>query len=357
MNIEGKIVWQHAAGNWGREHVDICLEWEVILIGPCDKPWSETERDHQRKQVVDFCEEMQCGDIVVLKVGRSTIYGVGFIAKYEWCDEFNDVDGWDLGHTRRVRWVWTYKENHNNAKEFDRKPLARSTTCRVGSSEILDWLKRLNVVENDKNYSHTVLPVNQKNITREDIAKYLFDVGIASESIRNLLDKHGEFLRIANWYNDHWEEWPSEHETVSHLVVPLLRILGWTPQRMALEWKMKGKRERMDLVLFARLQQGSGEARVINYLDCVVEAKRLRDPCLSWAVSQAKGYVQDIKSCHRLVVTDGLRYGVFTRRTGNKRFALYAYLNLIRLRSKYPIYKCKGAKEAIFAMTSEWKNE
>ena len=357
MNIEGKIVWQHAAGDRGHEHVDICLEWEVILIGPGDKPWSETEQDHQRKEAVALCEEMQSGDIVVLKMGLSAIYGVGLIAEYSWCDEFNDVDGWDLGHTRRVRWVWTYKENNDTAMEFDGKPLARSTTCRLYSSEILDWLKRLSVVEHDQNYSHKVLPEKQKEVTREDIAKHLFDMGMASDSIRNLLDQHGEFLRIANWYNEHWEEWPSEHETVSHLVVPLLRILGWTPQRMALEWKMKGKKERMDLALFARLQQDTGETRVGKNLECVVEAKRLRDPCLSWAVSQAKGYGHEIESCQRLIVTDGLRYGVFTRGSANKRFALYAYLNLIRLRSEYPIYSCRGAKEAIFAMTSEWKYE
>ena len=28
-------------------------------------------------------------------------------------------------------------------------------------------------------------------------------------------------------------DWGHEHETVCHLVVPLLRILGWTPQKMA----------------------------------------------------------------------------------------------------------------------------
>lgn len=354
MNIEGKTVWQHAAGDWGHEHVDICLDWEVILVGPGDKPWSETERNHQRREVVDFCEEMQSGDIVVLKMGLSAIYGVGFIANYDWCDEFNDVDGWDLGHTRRVRWVWTYKDNNDTAKEFSGRPLARSSTCRVHNPTILNWLKKLDVANHDTDHSYKELPEKQKNVTREDIAKYLFDMGIASDSIRNLLDQHGEFLRIANWYNEHWKEWPSEHETVSHLVVPLLRILGWTPQRMALEWKLKGGR--MDIALFTKLQPDTQKARIENNLDVVVEAKSLFTSCLSWAVSQAEGCVESVGNCRRLIVTDGLRYGVFTRRKG-ENFVLFAYLNLIRLRSYYPVYDCKGAKEAIFAMTPEWKYE
>lgn len=356
MNIEGITVWQHAAGDWGHEHVDTCLEWEAILIGPGDRLWAETERDHQRDEVVAFCEKMQSGDIVVLKMGRREIYGVGYIAGYEWCDEFNDVDGWNLGHTRRVRWVWTYKENNNKVKKFNGLPLARSTTCRVHQATILNWLRNLDAVDHDPDYAYRELPEEQKNVTREDIAKYLFDMGIASDSIRNLLDQHGEFLRIANWYNEHWKEWPSEHETVSHLVVPLLRILGWTPPRMALEWKMEGKRERMDLALFTGLQPDTEEARVVNNLGVVVEAKSLFTSCLSWAVDQAEGYAQNIENCRRLIVTDGLRYGVFTRREGEE-FALFAYLNLIRLRSNYPVYNCKGAKEAIFAMTPEWKFE
>ena len=52
-------------------------------------------------------------------------------------------------------------------------------------------------------------------------------------------------------------------------------------------------------------------------------------------------------------MTDGLRYGVFTR--AGTDFLPYAYLNLTRLRNEYPIYDCKGAKEAILAMTPEWQ--
>ncbi|MGF7135870.1 hypothetical protein P3T40_007382 [Paraburkholderia sp. EB58] len=58
--------------------------------------------------------------------------------------------------------------------------------------------------------------------------------------------------------------------------------------------------------------------------------------------------------CHRLIVTDGLRYGVYTR-PGDGEFRLYAYFNLIRLRKDYPVYPCKGAREALVALAPEWK--
>ena len=34
MDIQGKNLWQHAAGDSDHNHVDICLKWGVILNGP-----------------------------------------------------------------------------------------------------------------------------------------------------------------------------------------------------------------------------------------------------------------------------------------------------------------------------------
>jgi hypothetical protein len=55
-----------------------------------------------------------------------------------------------------------------------------------------------------------------------------------------------------------------------------------------------------------------------------------------------------------MIVTDGLRYGVYVR-DQLEVFSLFAYMNLTRLRHEYPIYACKGAKEALLAMAPEWK--
>jgi len=34
MDIEGKKIWQQAAGDMDRDYVDLCLKWDVILNGP-----------------------------------------------------------------------------------------------------------------------------------------------------------------------------------------------------------------------------------------------------------------------------------------------------------------------------------
>lgn len=54
-----------------------------------------------------FCEDVKEGDLVVLRVGTTDVYGVGeVVGDYLWHEEFGDVDGWDLQHVRRVRWLW-----------------------------------------------------------------------------------------------------------------------------------------------------------------------------------------------------------------------------------------------------------
>ena len=333
MDIKNKTIWQHAAGDWGHSHEDLCLKYDVILTG-------------ETRSITIFKDKMQEGDIVVLKLGRSTVCGVGVTGQYEHFEVFDDIDGWWLGHTRRVQWLWREKPYN-----FQGLPLVVATTARLYNTDVIQWLGDLGLTVDEHEYKHADLPDLGDKVTSDAIATYLFNKGIASDSIRNLLDPNGGFLQIAKWYDEwEWNDRPSEHETVSHLVVPLLRILGWTPQRMALEWN------RIDVALFSRLPRND------NDLAVVLEAKKVREPCLSWAKEQAMEYVKkhSLANCLRVIVTDGLRYGVFTRNQ-NGEFNLYAYLNLRNLRTNYAIYDCyaidgcKGAKEAIFAMTPEWQ--
>ena len=352
MDVQGRNLWQHAAGDPAHNHVDMCLKWGVILIGPGEEgEWNGgTHYDYfgwrEQSDLRRFCEEMEIGDIVVLRIGTREIYGVGIVGEYKWCDQFNDVDGWDLGHARRVCWVWRYDvDGKGSPKCFDTYTMGwGNTTQRLNAPAVISWLESLDIPDDQASHSLPDLPDKSAEISSDEIAAYFFDKGIASESIRNLLDQDGEFVRITNWYNSwEWGTSPSERETVTHLVVPLLRILGWTPQRIALEW---GK---IDIALFSRMPRDN------KHLSVVVEAKKVRNPFLSWAVSQAQDYASPLPNCHRLVVTDGLRYGIFTRMSKDEEFSRYAYLNLTTLRSEYPIYECKGAKEAILAMTPEWQ--
>ncbi|GAG05643.1 unnamed protein product, partial [marine sediment metagenome] len=90
-------------------------------------------------------------------------------------------------------------------------------------------------------------------------------------------------------------------------------------------------------------------------LTVVVEAKQKDRACLN-AKSQAQYYAEQKgrEHCHRLIVTDGLRYGVYLRRDGGFANWPDAYLNLTRMRIDYPILKCKGAHDAFLMMSADW---
>ena len=354
MDILGKTIWQQAAGDTNRDYVELCLKWDVILNGPGDYGrWSIQCQESLRKdgyserKITDlrrFCEQMKDGDLVVLRRGTSVVVGVGeIVGCYEHCEEFDDVDGWAISHVRRVRWLW---KNTKEPKEVDTYTLKLGdTTQRLNAPDVNSWLESLEVPDAAHDHSPVDLPyIGNNEVSVDDISEYLFSKGVASASISHLLDEIGEFVRIADWYNR--EERPSEHETVTYLVVPLLRALGWTPQRMAIEWN------RIDVALFSSLP------RKEDFLSVVVEAKKMGSSCLS-AFSQAKDYALESKQCRRLIVTDGLRYGVLTRDEGKscqkENFFLHAYMNLMRLRCEYPLYECKGAKDALFVMAPEWR--
>lgn len=345
--MSSRTIWQQAAGDTDRNYVDLCLRFGVILNGPGNLgPWpgcrfSLPDTGVSARKVTDlrrFAEEMREGDLVVLRVGTSKVFGVGeIVGLYMWSDEFGDVDGWDLQHVRRTRWLW---DGRNMPQTFQTYALKQGdTTQKLGNGVVAEWIEKLPLMPIASEGSLPNLPMETGDITVEQISEFLFDRGVASSSITHLLEEIGELIRIAKWYQR--SSMPSEHETVAYLAVPLLRALGWTPQRMAVEWN------HVDIALFDKLPRADATLRV------VVEAKKMDNSCLT-AMSQAQSYAQARPTCHRLIVTDGLRYGVYIR-TGVEPFQLYAYLNLTRLREAYPVYECRGAKEALLAMTPEWR--
>jgi hypothetical protein len=350
MNISGKTIWQQAAGDTDRNYADLCLKFGVILNGPGHLGgWPACEVNLRKegwssKKISDlkrFADEMQDGDLVVLRNGTSEVRGVGqIVGSYQHSEEFGDIDGWRLQHVRRVRWLW------NGEKQFDSYALKLGdTTQKLNNGLVSDWLLQIDVPAEAFSTPLAELPndAGNNNISVDAISEFLFDQGVASSSISHLLQEIGELTRIAKWYQRSIgkEGMPSEHETVAYLVVPLLRALGWTPQRMGVEWN------RVDVALFEQLPRSDAALQV------VVEVKKMDNSCLS-AASQAGSYAEGKSACKRLIVTDGLRYGIYTRE-GVEPFSLYAYMNLARLRERYPIYGCKGANEAVLAMAPEWR--
>ncbi|MBI3666997.1 MAG: hypothetical protein HY236_12390 [Acidobacteria bacterium] len=349
MEISNRRIWQQAAGDTDRDYSDICLKWDIILNGPGHLgPWPMCEsalRDEgwSPRKITDlrrFAVEMADGDLVILRMGTSKVLAVGqVVGPYLWCDEFGDIDGWRLQHVRRVRWLW---KDQSSPKTFDTYALKLGDTTQLlaAGSPVEGWLGTLDISHEALTRPLPELPeAKQTETSIAEISEYLFDHGVASVAITNLVSEIGELTRIAKWYQRSSK--PSEHETVAYLVVPLLRALGWTPQRMGVEWNS------VDVALFERLPRSDATLQI------VVEGKKMDNSCLT-AKPQAMSYAHGKSGCHRLIVTDGLRYGVYVRRTRGT-FGLYAYLNLTRLRRTYPAIECRGAEEALLAMAPEWK--
>ena len=337
--------WQQAVGDTDRNYAAVCLKWDVILNGPgYAGSWPDCAKklrsdNWSSRKVTDlkrFSEKMKDGDIIVLRLGTSKILGVGVVVgDYEWLDIFSDVDGWDLQHVRRVSWLW---RGLDSPKKFDTYTLKQGdTTQRLDSLIVEEWIDSLSLDYDDVTKPVKLPGPESTAVDFDSVSEFLFDHGVSSTSIDILNKEIDELVRIAKWYNKY--DNPSEFETVSYLAIPLLRALGWTPQKMAIEWN------NVDIALFNKLPR-----KDIN-LNVVVEAKKKGNSCLT-AFSQAQSYAKGKENCRRLIVTDGLRYGVYIKR--EHEFQLYAYFNITNLKTSYPIYECFGVNEALRAMTPEW---
>ena len=365
MKIGNRKKWQVAAGDTNRNYVALCLEWDVILNGPGSAgPWPdcrgtlENVWKMKQKKLSDirrFCEDIKEDHIIILHVGTKDVYGVGVVVgEYEHNEEFGDIDDWELQHIRRVRWIWKCdkQDSRLHPKSFDTYTLKWGDTVQeMTSPTVINWIEDLPVTDQDLHREIETLPPCSREVSIDEISGYLFDEGVAGGAIASFTGEIDELIGIARWYERAGgPATPSEAETISYLVIPLLRGLGWTPQKMAIEWN------KVDVALFSSLPRDNKNLLV------VVEAKPKDFSCLNYDTkSQAQCYAEEPgrETCKRLIVTDGIRYAVYSRDKDNK-FPEHpdAYLNLTRMREAYPLLhwngKCGGAKEAFLYMSAYW---
>jgi hypothetical protein len=353
--------WQIAAGDTNRNYADLCLRHDAIMTGPgycghwggrgcTDRLRSDGWSSRKITNLELFCTSVKPGDLVVMRVGKSEVHGVGFVrSDYDHSDFFADVDGWDLNHFYRVEWVW--KKPEGKAAIFpDALNFGDTTQLLIRSKKteaLIRWIEELPSPTGSP--VSALPPMPGKNIGERQISEKLFDYGLGSHSISSLEKSIRDLVSLGKWYTA-YAVMPSETETVAHLVVPLLTALGWTPQRLALEY-YQPRLGRADIALY-----GNGNRK--NYQPiAIIEAKKFEDSCLT-AESQVRAYAENLQMVKRLVLTDGIRYGVFVSDGHSQRFPVHptAYLNLRDLRDDYPIYgDCKGADAAILYLSADWR--
>jgi hypothetical protein len=300
-------VWQISGGPASRSYADIFLQYGVGLIGPGDAGRWQSERSDEDFDgngfVRRFASEMQPADIVLLRTGLSRVRAVGLVAgPYEYLNQFDDVNGWDLQHARRIRWCELPADYDFATSVFGANPPRLS---RVSTADVVDYARRF-VSSPPMHWQEATLPA----LPEEE--PLLDDVPVA---IRHVVAEVQDLYPLL-WDRERFGEHPTEDELVSHFVLPLLRALGWPPERIGVKWRY------IDVALFSTLPR----MPMSCYL--VIEAKRL-GAGVEGALEQAKGYVQALGIPRDVLVTDGVRYRLYA---AAQDFAPIAYANLVRLK-------------------------
>ncbi len=299
-------VWQLSGGPPSRSYADVFLRYGVGLLGPGDPgAWTSdrSDEDYEGSFARRFASEMAAGDIVLLRTGLSRVRAVGVVAGgYEYLNQFDDVNGWDLQHSRRIHWSSLPVEYDFGASVFGANPPRFS---RVASEQVLDYARRF--VASPPNYwQEAPLPaLPEEEPLLAEVPPQICNVVAEVQDLFPLL-----------WDREQFGDHPTEDELVTHFVVPLLRAFGWPPERIAVKWKY------IDVTLFAALPRTAANTHL------VIEAKRL-GAGVEGALEQAKGYVTGLGVPRDIVVTDGVRYRLYS---AAQDYAPTAYANLVRLK-------------------------
>lgn len=300
-------IWQISGGSASRSYAGVFLRHGVGLIGPGDPgPWRAERADEDfdgASFVRRFATELQPGDVVLLRTGLSRIRAVGLVAgQYEYLAQFDDVNGWDLQHARRIRWCELPVEYDFGSSVFGANP---PRIARVSAPTVVDYARRF-VASPPTHWQDAALPpLPPEEPLLDEIPEHL--QGVVAE----VQDLYPLF-----WDRERFGEHPTEDELVGHFVVPLLRALGWPPERIAVKWRY------IDVALFTSLPRLPASCHL------VIEAKRL-GAGVEGALDQAVAYVQALGVPRDVLVTDGVRYRLYAAAQG---FAPVAYANLVRLK-------------------------
>ena len=359
-------VWQIASGYEGRNYARLFLSHDLMFLGPGRYgPW-EAERYRQVVErgefsaqkigtIQSFSEKVKPGDIILLREGHR-VTAIGLAAEdedgngYRYDERFNDVYGWDLGHTHHVCWQTQLARQLDRIQDggelfasFKKQP----TFTRVRNQATLDRIAPLipKCVERPLESRPGQLP---PVLSLEELGQKLFSKGLANDAVDKVLQAIEHQRRMLKWYyaqgNESWR--PDEHEVVAHMVLPLMLALGWSEQLLAIEWK------KVDLAAFWGTPTTAGKCVL------VCEAKHV-DHGLQDVFPQAVGYVMKLKltECTKILLTQGARFYLYERppegwlAEGEPEPDPVGYMNLERIRENHIAPANTNAVDTLIALT------
>jgi len=87
-----------------------------------------------------FASEVSIGDVFLLRTGIARICAVGLVAStYHYLHQFDDVNGLDLQHARRIRWCKLPQEYDFGSPIFGASP---GRFSRIRNEHIMDYVER-----------------------------------------------------------------------------------------------------------------------------------------------------------------------------------------------------------------------
>ena len=304
-----RTIWQIAAGTADRDYTNLFLRHDIALIGPgWPGEWSADRSDEEFEGnfVRLFASELRIGDTLLLRKGRSIIRAVGLVeSDYEFFEQFDDVNGWDLQHGRRVRWHELSKPHDFGKPVFGNSP---SRISRVWSNEVVEYSNRL--------FASYFADLQARSLN--SLLPKLEDIDSPPKELQEIVNKARGH---SYWDKEKFGVLPSEAELVAHYVVPLLRALGWSIELIAVEW------DKIDVCVFSKFP------RTVKHCHLLIEAKRLGTG-FEYASQQAFEYASRLDIQCDVVVTDGIRYRMYEaiKDSNPIEYEQVAYANLSNLK-------------------------
>ena len=321
--------WQIAAGSAGRDYADLFLKFGMAFVG------GDTS--------IARVEQVDEGDIVVLKQGTQKILAAGTVIKkngiHRGCGDkewLRDVEGWDLPAYCYVAWK-------KPDSPIGTKGLTRETIQRLRK-------------ESHKKVAHRILetgvvvpvspePSGTKAVEDSQMLRFLVKEGLRPSLADELTNTISRIRLLADYYYHHCSKWEDirEHETRTFLVVPLLLALGWAEQQVKIELPCSGGK--IDIACFSKSYEERSTSRCV----AIIETKGFSFG-LDYAQQQAERYSRDFPDCKAIIITNGYCYKVYLRdNAGCFQIAPSAYINLLKPRDRYPLDPTNvgGALDAI----------
>lgn len=346
-------VWQVSAGEDGRDYSAMFRAYDLMFVGP--SRFGPFDRDVYAKaaedgkirrsavrRLAEYIDDVATGDVVVLRLGqRAVALGVVDAEGYRHDETFDDVQGLDLGHTRRVSWQEAL-DGELAALQAD-TPVFPATRggrfSRVFDEAILARLRGL--VERCAERPLRARPPVAGGMGLAAFGQALAAGGFAGAE--RVVEALARVQRLTLWYREFGARSgrPSERELSAYVVVPLLQALGWSEEQLAFEWK------RVDIAGFSRAPNTADE--------CVLVCEsKLADGLLDLVYVKRHLAESGLTECRSLLMVQDGRFYVHRRAAGREwPTTPTGYFDALRLRCGEVVGAGMDAVATLRAITPE----